>query len=332
MPDPSVNPSFRANRRAVLVLIGTALVGGPRGAHAQVPPDIEIIVPNPPGGSTDEVARIVAGALNEIGGDVVGLIHVTGNAGVDGTGAIAARAPDGKVLGMAVSTAMVAAKLLNRSARYDPLADFDWLALFGAYPNAMVVNDASPATSLRDWVDLAKRATAPLRYGTSGRGSAGHLAAGFLRKVEGLNLEHVPLAELETGYERLADGTLDLLFDGVPNALNMLPKARVRIVGVTSAARVRALPASVAFGEVWPGQSFEIWIGMVAPKGLPVPVYSRISARLGVMCNDRKYSERFRQAGMRFLGLTGKPAREYIEADFIRTARLIAEYGLDADR
>jgi len=327
-----LNSSFRANRRAVLTMVGAALLGVDRGSYAQAAVDIEIIVPSPPGGSADEVARIVAGALQEIGGSAVGVVNVTGNSGVDGTSAIAASAPDGKVLGMAVSTAMVSAKLLNRAARYDPIQDFDWLALFGAYPNAMVVNDASTAKSLRDWVDVAKRTTAPVRYGTFGRGSAGHLAGGFLRKTEGLPLEHVQLAELETGYQRLADGSLDVLFDGVPNALTTVPRSNARIVGVTSAARVTALPGVVAFGEVWPGQSFEVWIGMVAPKGLPVPVYSALSARLGVMCNDPKYVERFRQAGMRFLGLTGKAAREYIEADFIRTARLIAEYGLDADR
>ena len=179
---------------------------------------------------------------------------------------------------------------------------------------------------------MAKRTTPPVRYGTFGRGSAGHLAGGFLRKAEGLPLEHVQIAELETGYGRLADGSLDVLFDGVPNALNTVPRSKARIVGVTSAARVSALPGIAAFGEVWPGQSFEVWLGMVAPKGLPAPVYSELSARLGVVCNDPKYSERFRQAGMRFLGLTGKGAREYIEADFIRTARLIAEYGLEAER
>ena len=327
-----MNSPFRANRRAVLTLVGAVLLGLDRGSYAQSAPDIEIIVPNPPGGSTDEVARIVAGALQEIGGGTVGLAHVTGNAGVDGTTAIAASVPDGKVLGMAVSTAIVSAKLLNRAARYDPMQDFDWLALFGAYPNAMVVNEASAAKSLRDWLEVAKRTTPPVRYGTFGRGSAGHLAGGFLRRSEGLPLEHVQLAELETGYQRLADGSLDVLFDGVPNALATVPRSKARIVGVTSAARVAALPGIMAFGEVWPGQSFEVWIGMVAPKGLPVPIYSELSARLGVMCNDPKYRERFRQAGMRFLGLTGKAAREYIEADFIRTARLIAEYGLDGDR
>lgn len=328
----SMDSPRHRQRRALLVLLGTALAGWGRGSDAQPPPDVEIIVPNPAGGSTDEVARIVAAALQEISGNVVGLVHVTGNAGVDGTNAIAASPPDGKVLGMAVSTALVSAKLLTKIARYDPIQDFDWLAIFGAYPNAMVVNESSPAKSLRDWVDVAKRATAPIRYGTFGRGSAGHLAGGFLRKAEGLNLEHVQIAELGTGYALLADGSLDVLFDGVPNALNMVPKEKVRIVGVSSAARVTALPNIVAFGEVWPGRSFEVWIGMVAPKGLPVPVFSEISARFGVMCNDPKYRERFRQAGMRFLGLTGAAAREYIESDFIRTARLIADYGLDAER
>ena len=255
-----------------------------------------------------------------------------GNAGVDGTNVVATSVPDGKLLGVAVSRAIVSSKLLTRTARYDPIQDFDWLAIFGSYPNAMVVNAATPAATLREWVALRKSSATPTRFGTFGRGSAGHLAGGFLRVKEGLTLEHVPFDTTDTGYQLLADGSLDVLFDGVPSALSAVPRGNFRVIGVTSAARVAALPDKLAFGEVWPGHHFDVWVGLFAPKGLPVPIYSEISARLGVICNEPKYTERFRQVGLQFLGFTGKRAREYIEADFIRTARLIADYGLESDR
>lgn len=299
---------------------------------AQARADIEIIVPNPQGGSTDEVARVVATALRELGPTPVSLAYVVGNAGIEGTNAIAAAPADGRTLGVAVSTAMVAGKLFSRSARYDPLQDFDWLALFGTYPNAMLIPASSPAKSLAEWLELARRTPTPLRCGTFGRGSAGHLAMGFLRKVESANLEHVQVQSMDASYGRLGDGSLDVLFDGVPNVVTSTASGRYRVLAVTSAQRVPALQDIPAFGELWKGRSFDIWIGMIAPKGLPVPVFSELAAQFGVLCNEPQYVERFRAAGIHFLGLTGKAAREFIEADFIRTARLVAEYGIDADR
>jgi tripartite-type tricarboxylate transporter receptor subunit TctC len=327
-----LNPLPSSRRRTALLLIGAALAGAQRRAFAQRGPDIEIIVPNPAGGSTDQIAQVVAGALTELSGETVGLTHVTGNAGVNGLNAVAASVPDGRTLGIAVSNAVVAAKLLTRNARYDPLADFDWLAIFGAYPNAMVVNVASPAQNLREWIVLARHAATPVRCATFGRGSAGHLAAGFLRKTEGIALENVTLEALDDGYARLAAGRIDVLFDGVPNALEEIPRGPFRAIAVTSAERVTPMPAVTAFGEMWKGRYFDIWIGLVAPKGLPTAVYSSLSARLAVICNEPKYVERFRLAGMHFIGAAGKSARDYLEADFIRTGRLIAEFGVDTDR
>ncbi len=315
----------------MLALCAGALAGV-RPAAAQTKPPIRIVVPTPAGGAADDVAQVVATALHDISGESVGVVNVPGNAGVDGTTAIAAGAPDGRLLGLAVSTAMVAGKLLSRNVHYDPLRDFDWLAIIGSYPNAMVIDAATPAASLAEWIALAKRAPSPVRVGTFGRGSAGHIATGFLRKIEGIDIEHVTIPVLANGYRRLADRTLDVLFDGVPNAISEVPASPVRIVAVTSAERVPALPTVTCFGEQWKGQRFEVWVGVVAPKGLPVAAYSELSALFGVMCNDPKYRDRFVQAGVHFVGVTGKAAREYIETDFIRTARLIAEFGLDGDR
>ncbi len=318
-------------RRTLLGFI-VACASLPRPARAQDRAAITLIVPNPQGGSTDEVARVVATALRDIGGTPVTLAYVVGNAGIDGTNAIAAAAADGRTLGIAVSTAIVAGKLLTRSARYDPLRDFDWLAIFGTYPNAMLIPASSPARTMAEWLDFARRAPTPLHCGTFGRGSAGHLAMGFLRKEEGANIEHVQVQSMDASYARLDDGTLDVLFDGVPNVVARLASGRYRALAVTSALRVTALPDIPAFGEIWKGRSFEVWVGMIAPKGLPVPIYSELAAQLGVLCNEAQYVERFRPAGIRFVGLTGKAAREFIEADFIRTARLVAEYSIEGDR
>ncbi len=326
------NSRHRTLRRATLALGVAALCGIRETVRADEAPAIELIVPSPPGGSADEIARIVAVALAEIGGRHVGVVHVAGDGGVTGVNALAARAPDGRSLGIAVSTAVVSGKLLNRLARFDPIQDFDWLAILGAYPNALVIGSGSNATTLQEWVRFARRSPQAVRYGSFGRGSAGHLAGGFLRKTEGLDMQHVAVESLDDGYDMLGTGELDLLFDGVPNALVEVPRRRGRIVGVTSAQRAPGLPDTVAFGELWKDRSFEVWLGVFAPRGLSPADFSALAANLAVMCNEPKYADRYRQAGMRFIGIAGRAARDFIEADILRTARMIADYADDAPR
>ena len=168
--------------------------------------------------------------------------NVPGDGGITGTNAVAAAPRDGSVMGLAISSALVGGRLLSRSAQFNTGEDFDWLAILGTYPNAMIVSSRSNHTTLEQWLAAAKVAKAPLSYGTFGRGTAGHLAGAFLRIEHGANLAHVTVPTLDDGYGMLSDGRLDALFDGVPNALVKIPRSGHRIVAVTSAARVASLP------------------------------------------------------------------------------------------
>lgn len=320
----------RIQRRLCLLGLGALPVA--RLVAAQAPDAISFIVPNAAGGSADRVARVAASALSELLDRRVEVINVTGGGGVTGTAMIAGNKPDGNALGLAVSTPMIARQLLSPDATYNPIEDFEWLAILGTYPNALVVSARRPERSLDELLASARQATTPLTYGTFGVGTAGHLAGSFLRLEQRANLEHKPLERVEDGYAQLASGQLDLLFDGLPNAIDVAPRDGHRIVAVTSPARMPSLPDIPAFGERWPRESFVVWIGVVAPRGLPPDVYSRLASAIGVMVLEPRHAQALRATGVMFLGLTGLKAKAYVDDEIVRTARLLARLGGEGTR
>lgn len=284
---------------------------------------ITFVVPNVPGGSADRVGRVAAESLAEILNTKVVVSNVPGGGGVNGTNVIARQAPDGRTLGLGVSTSMIGVQLFSPSATYNPTEDFEWLAILGAYPNALVVGAKRPERTLDELLATARTTGAPLRYGSFGVGTAGHLAGSYLRLEQRANLEHHVIDRPDDGYAMLASGQLDVIFDGVPNAAEAAPRGGHRIVAVTSAARNPSLPDIPAFGERWAGEAYVVWVGVVAPKGLPPDVYSRLAGAVGVLVLEPKHAQALRATGLAYIGLSGARAKVYVEDEIVRTARLI---------
>jgi tripartite-type tricarboxylate transporter receptor subunit TctC len=293
-----------------------------------MPAVIKLIVPAPAGGSADALGRLVADALSEILEAPVRVENIAGDSGVTGTNALANAPRDGSVLGMAVSSALIGGRLLSRGATFNPSEDFDWLAILGSYPNAMIVSSRSNHTTLESWLAAAKSAKTPLAFGSFGRGTAGHLAGAYLRIEHGANLTHVTVPALDDGYAMLSDGRLDVLFDGVPNAVVKISRSGHRIVAVTSSARTPSLPDVPAFGEAFQ-QSFVVWIGLVLPKGVPTTAYIRIASAISVLLSEPRHADSMRAAGLSFMGLSGSGTRAFVEAEFLRNAKLIARLSED---
>ncbi len=292
-------------------------------AQAAEPKSITLIVPSAPGGSADALGRLVADALSGIMEIPVRVDNIPGNSGVTGTNAIATAPRDGSVMGLAVSSAIIGGRLLSRSAQFNPSEDFDWLGILGTYANAMVVSSRSNYTTLEQWVAAARASPTPFTYATFGTGTAGHLAGAFLRYEQNANLTHVTLSSVDEGYALLSDGRIDVLFDGAPNAVVKIPRTGHRIIAVTSAGRLPGLADVPAFGELWQ-QSFVVWIGLVLPTGVPPATYVTIASAVSVLLSEPRHADTMRAAGLTYMGLSGAGTRTYVEADFIRNAKLIA--------
>ncbi len=298
-------------------------IAPPSLAQPRPGPSIKLIIPGAAGGSGDALGRLVAEALTTILETPVQTENVPGNGGVTGTTAIATAPRDGSVIGLGISTPMVSGRLLSRSAHYNPSEDFEWLGILGFYPNAMILSTRSNHTNIAQWLAAARTATTPITYASFGTGTVGHLAGAYLRYEQGANLVHRVVERPDEGYAMLGDGRIDVLFDGLPNALVEVPRSGQRFLAVTSATRVDSLPDTPAFGELWQ-QSFVIWIAVIAPRPLAPAAYSRIASAVGVLLAEPRYADSIRAAGVAFVGLSGSGTRAYVEADILRSAKLIA--------
>jgi len=284
---------------------------------------IRLIVPTPPGTSSDALGRLVADALAEIMEVPIRVENIAGNSGVAGTNAIAAAPRDGSVIGLAVSSSIIGGRLLSRSAQFNPSEDFQWLTVLGTYPNAMIVASRSNFTTMHNWLAAARKAATPLTYATFGTGSAGHLAGAYLRFEQNANLTHVSVPSIDDGYAMLSDGRADVLFDGAPNAVVKTSRTGHRIIAVTSGARTASLPDVPSFGELWQ-QSFVVWIGLVLPKDTAFDAYVRIASAVSVLLAEPRHADSMRAAGLSFMGLSGSGTRVFVEAEVLRNAKLIA--------
>ena len=321
---------FAQRRRRLLAAVAAAGFSPALFAQRDSAP-IKLIVPAPAGGSADALGRLVADVLSGILESPVRVENIPGDGGVVGTNAVVNAPRDGSVMGLAVSSALIGGRLLSRGAQFNPSEDFDWLAILGTYANAMIVGSRTNHTTLEQWLAAAKVAKTPLVYGSFGTGTAGHLAGAYLRIEHGANLSHVTVPSLDDGYAMLNDGRLDVLFDGVPNASVRMPRSGHRVLAVTSPGRAASLPDVPSFGELWQ-QSFVIWIGLFLPKGVPPPAYVRLASAVSVLLSEPRHADSMRAAGLTFMGLSGSGTRAFVEAEFVRSARLIARLNEEGRR
>ena len=322
----------RPRRMLLAVFCGAfAMAAWPQPASAT--DTITLIVATPPGGSADRLARITATTLQPVVEEAVETRNIPGPGGVAGTGALAKAAPDGRTLGLLTSTPLVAGRLLSGQADYNPIKDFDWLAVIGTYANAVVVRNDHPARTFDEWLESARSATTPLKYSSPGIGTPSHLAGEFLRTEARANLQHIPLPSgTPDAYPALSQGAVDVVIDGLPAALGAVGRGGFRVLAVTSEKRHPAVPDVPAFGEIWKGESFVVFAVVAAPRGLPDPVRIKLASAAGVLVLDRNYVAQVSALGIEFLGLTGARATDFVQDEFVRHARLIAKYGITARR
>jgi tripartite-type tricarboxylate transporter receptor subunit TctC len=309
-------------RRILAGLAGLVVI---RSSGAESVAEVRLIVPAPGGVSSDLLARMLADALSRILEVPVRIENIGGDSGVVGTNAIAAGARDGTLLGLGISAAMVGGRLLSRGAKFNPIDDFQWFTILGTYPAALVVAASAPQQDFAAWLASAREGPAPLTYASVGTGSAGHLAGGFLRVTQGARLVHRSSEVAEERYALLAEGKIAALFDGVPSARLEAPRAGHRILAVTSAARAPLLPDVPSFGELWQ-QSFDNWVGLIAPRGLENSAYFRLASAVGVLLGDSRLQQTMRDAGVSFLGLSGRGTLAFLDAEVLRGAKLIAMF------
>ena len=271
--------------RRPLLQAALALAATPLGVWAQGTRPIRLIVPYPPGGPLDIVARTLAAVVKDTLGTVV-VDNKPGAGGNLGADLAAKAAPDGLTIVMgAVATHAINPWLFSKLP-YDPLRDFTPITLVAQVPNVLVMNaDAAQRRGIRTLADLvkyAKQHPAQLNYGSGGNGSAGHLAGEMFKTQAGLYMVHIPYAGANPAQLALLAGQVDLNFDNLASAAANIRAGKLLALALTTAARSAAMPDLPTIAEV--GRSlglgqFDIstWFGLFGPAGLSTDVTARLN-------------------------------------------------------
>ncbi len=308
-------------------------------AHGQPYPakPLTLIIPFPPGGSTDIVGRITADALAKELGQALVIDNRSGAGGAIGARAIADAAPDGYTLGVATVSTHVVNPVVNQALRgeplrYDPLKDFTLISQIAAVPNVVSIHPSVPARDMQEFLDYVKRNPGKLNFGTPGPGSLGHLIGETFKYAARVDMTHVPYRGAGPALNDTLAGQVQVLFDNLPSSLPHIQAGKLRALAVASDKRVASLPDIPTFAEVrLPLVNDPSWFGLVGPAKLPDAVVRRIHASLVRALKQPDTAKRFSGAAAEPVGNSPEVFRALIAAAIENSRRVIKEANLKFD-
>lgn len=311
------------------LLAGVAAVSAAPFAAAQEWPSraVHIVVPFPPGGPADAVPRAIAQRM-QLGVPCV-IENRPGASGTIGTGIVAKAPPDGYTFLSHVSSIVIQPHL--GPAPYDVLADLVPVTQTVAGSYVLVVHPSFPASDLRGFTDVVRRAPGRYSYGSFGMGSGPHLAMELLKAETGLFIVHVPFRGAAPALQEMIAGRLDMAFDTTFAALPHIRAGKLKAIAVGGARRVDALPDVPAVAETIPGFETDGWQGIFAPAGTPAPVVTRIASEVAAALRDPELGRTIAQLGFRTVASSPANFAATVRGDHARWQRVIRERKIKPD-
>lgn len=292
---------------------------------------IRLIVPFPAGGATDILARALSNKLGEKLGQTVVVENKPGAGGTIGADAAARSTADGYTLLLATSSTHSIGPAINPKIPYDAVADFTPLGYVATSPNLVLVPNTSPAKTMREFVEYAKRSPGKLNYASSGNGTIVHLTTELFKAMSGTYILHIPYRGTALAIPDLVSGKVDVLFDSLVTGLPHVKDGKLRALAVTSAARTSLAVDLPAVAEVLPGFESTTWFGLYGPKGLSADVVQSINTALNAALSDPDVKERFARLGAEPTGGTAPRFAQVVKADHDKWKAIIAERKISAD-
>ena len=292
---------------------------------------IRFIVPYPPGGPTDLMARSMSGRLTEALGQSVIVDNRAGAGGNVGAEIAARSPPDGYTILMgAISTHSINASLYRKLA-FDPVKDFVPITQASIIPLVINAHPSLPVVNVKDLVALAKKNPGQLSYGSSGNGGGTHLAGELFKTMTGTNLLHVPYKGLNPATIDVMGGNIPLVFNDLTTAIQPYKAGRVKILGVSTAKRVQQIPEVATIAESVPGYEAHTWFGVLAPANTPQPVVDRLSRESMKILQSDEIKKRFAEVGAEPIGGTPQQFAAFMAAETTKWAKVIKASGARVD-
>jgi tripartite-type tricarboxylate transporter receptor subunit TctC len=311
------------------VIAAATLLALPRlaGAQEAYPArQVRLVVPYPPGGTTDIMGRVVAQRLSELWNQRVVVDNRVGAGGSIGTEFVARSAPDGYTLVLGNSASHGANVLLSSAPTYDPVRDFAAISMLAVVRQMLVVNNNVPARSVPDLVAMAKAQPGRLSFSSSAVGGAPHLAGELFKLVAGVDLLHVPYNGAAPALNALLAGDVTMLFGSVPTVAELAKDGRLRALAIASGSRSALAPTVPTMTEVgYRGVEMDSWNGLFAPSGTPPAVVAKINADLRRTLGNEEMTRRLGELGFELALSSPEDLATHVASELVRVRRLITD-------
>ena len=310
----------------VLVLAPCVLA---QGSYPSKP--VRLIVPYPPGGSTDFVAREVAQRLSETWGQQVVIDNRPGAGTLIGLNLGAKAAPDGYTVQFGTAAGLAVIPALGVKMPFDPVKDFVPIGQMVRVPFVLVVHPSVPANSVKELIALAKAQPGKLNFGSPGIGTPNHLGGELLKALAGIDIVHVPYKGSGPAVTDVVAGQLQLMFSGIPQVSGFVKAGRLKLIAVATPTRTRVMPDAPAIAETLPGFDCSTWYGLLAPAHTPTAIVTRINADMNKALAQPDVIQRLLDQGVETATGTPRELQQLMSAELKRWSTVIKNAGITVD-
>ena len=294
-------------------------------ALAQASKPIRLIVPFPAGGATDLFARTLSQKMGERLGTSIVIDNKPGAGGSLGSDMAAKATADGQTLLFTTTSTHSIGPAIGAKLPYDTVRDFTPIAHVGNAPSIMLVPNSSPAKTVKEWIEYAKKNPGKLNYASSGNGTIVQLTAELFKAQAGVFVTHIPYKGTGLAIPDLVAGQLDVLFDSLPTGMPHVRDGRLRALAVTTLKRTPLAPDLPPVADTLPGFESNTWFGLYGPKGLPAEVVSRVNAAANQALSDPEVRAKLTTLGIEPVTSTPAQFAKMVADDQAKWKRIIAE-------
>jgi len=317
--------------RLVLVVAAVALtVSGAALAQPYPERPVTIIVPYPPGASTDAVARLTRDILARELGQPVIIDNRPGAGGTLGAAVVANAQPDGHTLLISVNAPLTMNPHIQKTFPFEARTAFAPISLAAESLLVLAVNAKLPVKTVRELVDYVKSNPGKVSYGSAGVGSAHHIAGEMIKQRTGIDMAHVAYRGTAPAIQDLVGGSIQVSFGTTPAVLPHAQEGTIRIVALAEARRHPDLPGIPTIAETFPGIVTNTWVGFFAPAGTPRPIIDKLNAAMNLALKQPDIIEKFKLQGLTALGTSPEELQKIVAEEYGRWAKIIPAIGIQA--
>jgi len=293
---------------------------------------IKLIVPFPPAGGTDVLSRSISQSIMTNTKWVIIIDNKPGAGGNIGLDTAAKSPPDGYTIAMGQTANLAVNPTLYSKLPFDPLKDFEPIALVSSQPLILVVSTSSPWKTLKEFVDAAKASPGKLNMASSGNGTIGHIGGELFQRRAGIKMAHVPYKGAGPAVADLMGGSIDCFFGNTQAVGGLVTGGKLRPIATTSPNRLANFPDVPTVAELgYPGFEAATWSGLVAPVGTPKAIIDRLNAEANKALGNPEMKQRLYEDGSTPLGGSARDFAEFIKTENVKWGTAVREAGIKLD-